>query len=516
MSADGELLVPPVGSDEGAPEPGELVDLWAVDSLLFCHEFFPATTRQESPFYHRRIFDLLDSTERYVSIEVFRGGAKTSILRMFTAKRVAYALSRTILYVGKSEAHAVRSVRWLKRQIERNKKLCETFGLQKGEPWTNGEICIENTIEGCSIFISAFGISGSTRGVNFDDYRPDLIIVDDVVDEENAATKEMRKKIIDLVFGSLKESLVPETETPFAKLVILQTPQDFEDISQLAAKDGQFASARFGCWTLETKDHPLEMRESAWPARWSNETLRREKLGYIQRNMLSVFAREMECTLITPENSKFREEWLRFWGPGQEQEYLPPLHEMWTVLIIDPVPPPSPKEIHAGFVNKDYEYLTVLGRWKGKIFLCEASGNRGHEPNWTGAEFFRLCNAWRPRKVVIEAVAYQRTLVWLLRQAMQRAGRYWPIETFDDKRAKLDRIIQGLSGVTSNFQLYVHRLDHSEFIHQFIHYPNVKHDDFIETVAVGCQVLQHGSMLEGDEKLDESEIEDLPQGYRAA
>ena len=251
-----------VANAEG-PSIAELLELWAIDSLLFCSEFFPGTARQKSPDFHASCFNLLDGTDRYVSIEVFRGGAKTTLLRMFTAKRVAFALSRTILYVGKSEDHAVRSVRWLKHQIERNTKLCQTFGLEKGVPWTDSEIQIKNTVEGVDIYVSAFGIKGSTRGVNFDDYRPDLIIIDDVVDEENSATPEGRKKITELVLGSLKESLAPKSEAPFAKMVILQTPQDFDDISQLAAKDGQFASARFGCWTKETENCLLYTSDAA-------------------------------------------------------------------------------------------------------------------------------------------------------------------------------------------------------------------------------------------------------------
>ena len=81
---------------------------------------------------------------------------------------------------------------------------------------------------------SAAGITGSLRGINFDDYRPDLIIVDDPQTDETAATLEQRNKVADLILGAVKNSLAPATEEPNAKLVMAITPQHNEDISQQA------------------------------------------------------------------------------------------------------------------------------------------------------------------------------------------------------------------------------------------------------------------------------------------
>ena len=176
-------------------ELNELIKLSAVDSRLFSQAFFPKTVRQQPPFFHKEIWDLIDSPARYVNIEIFRGGAKTTLLRILTAKRTAYRISRTILYVGKSQSHASRSLLWLQKQIEQNTKFAQTFGLVKGTKWNSEEMEVVSTVDGTSTWIVAFGITGSTRGLNFDDYRPDLIIVDDVVDKRmpqilNSAIKQ--------------------------------------------------------------------------------------------------------------------------------------------------------------------------------------------------------------------------------------------------------------------------------------------------------------------------------------
>src|SRR5690349_17808672 len=98
----------------------ELVELCAVDSVLFAETFFPKTMRMNSPPYARKVWNVLDSTSRLVSLQIFRGGAKTSICRVFGAKKVAYAQARTILWIGKSQEKAIHSVKWLRKQIEFN------------------------------------------------------------------------------------------------------------------------------------------------------------------------------------------------------------------------------------------------------------------------------------------------------------------------------------------------------------------------------------------------------------
>lgn len=493
----------------------ELVDLCAVDTDLFGKTFFPRAIRNTTPAFHHEMDGLLDSPDRFVSIQVFRGGAKTTKFRVYMAKRISYGLSKTIVLVSKSQTHASKTLMWIRNAVERNTKWAQTFGLKKGTKWNDEELEIIHGVEGHTIWIVGIGITGSTRGINFEDHRPDLILVDDVVDEENANTPEARNKIEGLVHGALKYSLAPKVDNPYSKMAILQTPMAFEDISEMAKKDPMFVTMRQGCWTKDTEDLPIMERKSAWEERFPTDDLIKDKLAAVAKNKDSIFCREMECKLVTPEQAAFRAEWLQFYGEGCEMQ-LPPLHELTTVLAIDPVPPPSPAQVAKGFAKKDYEALAVLGKWKrtGKVFLLEVSFNRGHDPSWTISEFFRLAQRWRPINVVVESVAYQRVLSWLLKQGMQKLNKYWPILEMTDKRSKYDRIIQGLKGISSEKQLYVHS-SHSEFISQFTHYPNVPHDDVIEVVAVAAadlqgQILNEQSEVVGENEDDIAELEYHP------
>ncbi len=484
---------------------GELVRLCAIDNGLFGRTFFPRAIRNRSPPFHREIDRVLDDpAARLVHLRCFRGSAKTTKLRVFTAKRIAYGISRTILYIGASEAHATRSIQWIRGQIEAKRGsdgtmqptfFAGTFGLTPGRKWTDTELEVICNLGSHrhTAWILGCGITGNVRGINFDDYRPDLIILDDIVTDENAATKEQRDKIIDLVYGALVNSLVPQTEEPNAKLALLQTPINPEDVSNVAGKDTRFTTRTFGCWTESTADLPVEGQRSSWEERYPTEDLRKEKIAAAQMNRLSTWVREMECRLVSAEACAFRAEWAQVY----EGDAPPGL----AVLAIDPVPPPSDLQLAKGLRGKDYEAQVVWCRNASGYYMLDCIYNRGHEPSWSVATAFSLALRWRVARIVVESIAYQRVLKWLLEQEMKRRGVYWMIDDRKgDQRPKFVRITSTLTGPASKGMLWV-RKEHTEFISQFSQYGGpLDHDDVLDASASAVASLTnpHIELGEGE------------------
>ena len=488
----------------------ELVELAAEDSELYCRTFFPNTVRQPFAHFHHDAWEKLDSEARLVNLLIFRGGGKTSHCRLYTSKSIAYNLSNTILYTGKSEGHAVRSTSWLKKQVEHNTLWRDTFKLQIGSKWQDTELEIIVGEEEKPIWIMAAGITGSIRGVNRDDYRPDLIVLDDVLDDENAHTAEQRKKITNLVYGALMESLAPKSEAPHAKMIGLNTPQNKEDFAVQALKDPAWISAVYGCFTKETMNLPLEYQESSWPERFPTEELREEKRSAAHRNMLSTFLREKECKLVSSETASFRLPWLN--------KYSVPPENFVAIYAIDPVPPPSEAAISKGLHRNDFEAHVVWGAAGDKRFLLDYRLMRGHEPTWTIKTFFELQRKWRPIKCLVESVAYQRTLLWLLRKAMDQQRQWYTITEWQDRRKKYNRIVTAHNGPASNGQLYI-KHDHIEFLEQFGQYPDVNHDDLLDASSMalmeleGLYVTSEGHLMS---KIDSVETQSRPLNVWAA
>lgn len=523
MAGLDDLLLPPSGSILARDNPGleetnnetpvgieEAVRLGAIDTEFYAKTFFPKTFRQESPPFAKMIWDPLEDIKaRLVNLVCYRGSSKTTRLRVFGSKRIAYGISRTIFCVSAAERDAIRNVTWIRNQVERNTRWRETFKLKPGKKWEETQIEIEHVGFGHTIWLLAAGINGSLRGVNFDDYRPDLILLDDPQTDEMAASEEQREKVSDLVFGAVLNSLAPKVDEPNAKLVMAITPQHENDISQQALKDPSWVSRVVPCWTLETLDLPVDQQVSAWPQRHPTEDLRKDKKDAIRRNKLSVFTREQECKLIGKESAVFLSKWLNVREPGIG---APRGHT--AVLAIDPVPPPSERQMVKGLAGKDYEAHYVWTRVGDQYHLADMARSRGHDPSWTIATAFSLARKWRVLRIIFDAVAYQRTLEWLFTEAMKRNRQWYQIVPIADGMKKYARITSVINPLATNDKLWI-GAEHTVFAEQFEAYGPLYggHDDDLDASALALQDLSNPFLEQlavGGSQLVDSYLEENP------
>ena len=272
----------------------------------------------------------------------------------------------------------------------------------------------------------------------------------------------------------------------------------------VALHDPMWKSAVFGCWTKETENLLLDQRESIWPDRWPSEVLREERRAAMALNRLSIWVREKECKLIAPETSAFKLEWLKHYDLEPE--------DGTTVIAIDPVPPPSDVQIAKGLKGKDYEVLMVVRYFDGNFYVLDYEMKRGHDPGWTIATFFHLAQKYRPRKVFIEAVAYQRTLAWLLREEMEKQRQYYVIEEVVDRRKKYDRILDALTGIAAEGHLYV-RGNMADLKSQWAEYPDCAHDDLLDALSCAIVGLRKMPVLSYEDLEEEEEREYPPLEY---
>lgn len=495
------------GVDTEEVDWAELIDLCALDGNLYGRTFFPKACRQESPDFHKDMDRVLeDPTNRFVGFEVFRGGAKTTKLRLFASKRIAYGISRTILIIGKSQDHAVKSVHWLKQAVEHNHLWATTFSLSKGAKWTDSEIEILHGTDEYPIRVIGMGITGSIRGLNVDDYRPDLIILDDPCDEENTATVEGRQKISDLVFGALSKSLAPESEAPDATMALAQTVLVKGDLIDAVMSDPQWASVRYSCFNSKG--------ESAWPERWTTEVLQADKQAHINRNQLSLWLREMECQLVTQENAAFLERWVQYWDLLPEGGV--------TYIGIDPTPPPKDGN-QLKLINQklDDAVIMVIKLWKGKIYVCDYYACKSPDPMEFVDKIFEMVQIWNPLLVGIETVMNQRTLKTLLEAEKLKRRMFFHVTPVEDKRKKSTRIVQTISRYASSYALYINR-NHSELLEQYVAYQALErqHDDYLDALTIAMDLINpalEGITIEGDytDMSDESSIPEL-EDWRGA
>lgn len=445
-----------------AISPAEAVQLGATSLVLYGKLFFPKTFRQESPVFHEEIGRALMSRQhRNVGIEVFRDGAKTTLLRTYISQRIAYGISRTILVVSASQGHSILTLRWVKRQVEHNRRWAETFRLKKGSKWTDDHVEIIHEAFDEPITLLALGITGQLRGFNIDDRRPDLILCDDTSTDSTSGSPEQRSKEINTVFGALLNSLTPESESPDAKAVVLDTPKSKFDLIEGLEKNPEWKFIRYGIFDEEGN--------SRWEARYPTATLKRQKENAIKVGQLAIWMKEKECKIISTELATFNPANLGTW------DTLPPRASY--VIAIDPASSDSK--------TADDNVVGVLAFHKDEVYLVEYVAARGQDPEMVCATVFEYIRRWRPVGIVVESVAYQRVLAWYIEREMQKQRCWIPVYRVQDKRAKADRIIQALGKVTGLQRFYC-LTSHTKFIEQYTEFaPGVEmHDDVIDMASI--------------------------------
>lgn len=462
---------------------GDLIRACALDGSLFGRTFFPRTFKQESPEFHQdcwRLFDL--ECHRYNGLEIYREGAKTTLTRVFGAKRISYGQSKFIIFTSEAEKHAVYSVQWLRRQAKYNRLWTQTFQLEITKE-AEGEIEITHHGLGHTIRVIALGMSGQLRGFNVDDERPDLIVADDVDGDKSISSETVREKNKDLFFGALVRSLVSPIENPDAKVVVLQTPTHREDIIETIRKSDRWATLKFGCFD--------EKGRSRWPQRHPTDFLQEEKNGYINSHNLAKWMREMECEIVPEETRAFRDEWLNYW------DILP--DGLVYYMGIDP----APKGINEAREDAAYQAVVVIGCAGPKVFLAEYGVGRGQGLDELASEVFRLFLKYRPITVAVETVAYQKVCAWFLKQESFKRQIFLPIQEVSERQHKDSRIIDAIRQVAANGNLYIHR-SHHEFIREYLDFPDPARKDVIDATAMAIKVRNPAIA-------SEASIEGVPQ-----
>lgn len=474
----------------------ELFLACAKDTEFFTKTFFPQTFRQGNPPYARTVYEIAESPDiSHCALLIFRGGSKTTQAKAILAKRIAYAISRTMLLVSQSEGHSVKTLMWIKDQIERNEKfasfyqLSPTMDKNTGRPkkWSDTWISITNKQYGVEVNIVAVGIEGQSRGLNIGDYRPDFILGDDIADDLNSKNPGPRQDVIDTWTGAIEKSLAPKSENPLAKIMLLQTPIAEGDVVDAVEKDPRYRIFRLGCF-VEKEDGSLE---SAWPARWSVAELLADKEAHIAADKLRMWMREMELQHTSKSNQSLSAAWIRL----ENKDYS--LSKGFTILALDPTPPP--KLGTAGPVNEkldDTAFVAIFCTKFERILLDRRTIKSPSTPAMLDI-LFDLIDRWKPFQVAVETILFARSIGQDILLEQRRRGIFFPVIPVEDKRAKPVRIVSELERWCSTtehgqFKLrpfYVPPV-FSDVYAQWIGYDGnpTKHDDLVDAVAIAFQV----------------------------
>lgn len=199
-----------LSGEELMGEHGLRKELAAFDMSYFGRAYLPHYFIRKSPHFHEELDEIWSrgvmkgrnplKEAKVISrmkgsrqvVAAPRGHAKST---NFTFKdslhAVLYAYKHYILILSDSSEQAEGFLDDIKTELEDNANIIMDFGSLKGDKaWRTGVILTKTDIKA-----EAIGSGKKVRGRRHRNWRPDLIVLDDIENDENVNTPEQRKKL---------------------------------------------------------------------------------------------------------------------------------------------------------------------------------------------------------------------------------------------------------------------------------------------------------------------------------
>lgn len=321
--------------------------LAAVDLAYFGRAYLPHFFERVSPAFHEELDgmwmkgvvkdrnpyteyrDIDKERGSHTAIAAPRGHAKsTNFTFKDTLHGVLYRYKHYIIIISDSSEQADGFLDDLKTELEDNFHIIQDFGELKGEKAWRGSVFVTNT----GIKVEALGSGKKIRGRRHRAWRPDLIVLDDIENDENVQTPEQRRKLFNWYYKA-----VSKAGDTYTDIMYIGTILHYDSLLSNVLKNSEYETKTYqaviseadnralweqweGIYTnLFDENHKenaeafyeaheeemLKGTEVLWIEKWSYKDLMKMRVT----EGTASFNSEMQNNPIDPENADFKEEW---------------------------------------------------------------------------------------------------------------------------------------------------------------------------------------------------------------
>lgn len=484
--------------------------LGAIDMEFFGRAYFPHYFSKPSPEFHReldaiwqqgvlkgrypltaadtKMISRLPGTRRAVAAP--RGHAKsTNLTFKGTMHSTLYGYKHYPIIISDSSEQAEGFLDNIRVEFEENTAILEDFGVLAGSVWRSNVLLTKTNIK-----IEAIGSGKKIRGRKHRNWRPDLIILDDVENDENVRTPEQRKKLKDWF-----DKAVSKCGDDYTDIIYIGTLLHYDSLLAKTLTNPAYRSIKYKAviqfsqtddlwqqWETIFTDLSNDDRESEALAFFQahkeamlegTQVLWEEKLSYYDLMVMRVsegeasFNSEEQNEPINPDDCLFMEEWFDYYNEA-EVNFGDPAFDFFG--FIDPSLGKTKRS--------DFSAIVTLAKHKGSgyMYVVDADIERRHpdriiadvlaKERWLRASF-----GHGYRKLGAETNQFQWFLKEELAKASAKAGLYLPIEEVQQTSDKVMRI-QTLQPDVKNKYIKFNRR-HKRLLEQLTQFPMGAHDD---------------------------------------
>jgi predicted phage terminase large subunit-like protein len=438
--------------------------------FMFFHFYFAHYVKYRTAVFQREMFALTERQDiRNLFVVAFRGSAKSTI---FTTSYPVWAIlgeqqKKFVLILCQTQAQAKQHMMNLRRELESNALLKNDLGpfQEEHNEWGSSSLVFSNL----NARITAVSSEQSIRGLRHNQYRPDLIVGDDLEDLASTKTREGRNKTYQWLTGEV----VPAGDRD-TRLVIVGNLLHEDSLMMRLKEDTEKGKIK-GVF----KSYPLiENGKIIWSGKYPTmEDIAEEKSKAANDY---AWQREYLLHIVPAEDQAIHGEWIQYYDdipPPMKSKYGHPLHTEIRIGV-DPaiskndaadytaMVPGLLYEVEDGYrvyilqkiINKRMDFPETVEMCK---LLDKSYGEDGSSPAF-----------------VVEDVGYQKALP----QQLMNVGLWNVKTTRPGNQDKRSRLVLTANAIKSGRVLFP-REGAEQLIQQIVHFGVEKHDDLADAFA---------------------------------
>lgn len=511
-----------LSGEELMGEHGLRKELAAFDMSYFGRAYLPHYFIRKSPHFHEELDEIwsrgvmkgrnplkeakvisrLKGSRQVVAAP--RGHAKST---NFTFKddlhAILYAYKHYILILSDSSEQAEGFLDDIKTELEDNANIIMDFGSLKGDKvWRTGVILTKTDIKA-----EAIGSGKKVRGRRHRNWRPDLIVLDDIENDENVNTPEQRRKL-----KNWFDKAVSKAGDTYTDIMYIGTILHYDSLLNNVLQNPRYKTKKYraviseavntklwdeweGIYTNLFNENHEEDARAFYEANEEEmllgaEVLWEEKLSYYDLMEIKVsegtasFNSELQNDPIDPESATFNPEWFDYYEP-ELMDFSSP--EFVFVAANDPSLGKNKKSDTSSIIN------LALSTKTGYMYVADASVER-RKPDVIIDDVFemnrRLKRDYKKGfyKFGVEVVQFQYFFKEVMAAKSAEEGEYIPIEEIQSTVNKVLRI-ESLQPVIKNKYLKFNR-EHKTLLKQLQEFPMGKNDDAPDGLQMAVQLAQ--------------------------
>ncbi|MFR1710611.1 MAG: phage terminase large subunit [[Clostridium] symbiosum] len=511
-----------LSGEELMGEHGLRKELAAFDMSYFGRAYLPHYFIRKSPHFHEELDEIwsrgvmkgrnplkeakvisrLKGSRQVVAAP--RGHAKST---NFTFKdslhAILYAYKHYILILSDSSEQAEGFLDDIKTELEDNANIIMDFGSLKGDKaWRTGVILTKTDIKA-----EAIGSGKKVRGRRHRNWRPDLIVLDDIENDENVNTPEQRRKL-----KNWFDKAVSKAGDTYTDIMYIGTILHYDSLLNNVLQNPRYKTKKYraviseatntklwdeweGIYTNLFNENHEEDARTFYEAHEEEmllgvEVLWEEKLSYYDLMEIKVsegtasFNSELQNDPIDPESATFNPEWFDYYEPELVDFSSP---EFVFVAANDPSLGKNKKSDTSSIIN------LALSTKTGYMYVVDASVEK-RKPDVIIDDVFemnrRLKRDYKKGfyKFGVEVVQFQYFFKEVMAAKSAEKGEYIPIEEIQSTVNKVLRI-ESLQPVIKNKYLKFNR-EHKTLLKQLQEFPMGKNDDAPDGLQMAVQLAQ--------------------------